>query len=78
MRTQDYVNKWLLDALKPGDEHLCGDLAVLCGCTRKQIIDAADDLADFEFHLHVADGVMGGGVFERPKKLWTLFRDHSV
>mgnify|MGYP003639677093 CR=1 FL=1 len=75
---QEKVLDWLLLALKPGDEHNCGDLAILCGCSRKQIIDAADDLADHDFHLHVADGVMGWFAFERPKKSWTLYRDVSI
>ncbi len=77
MKDQADVLKWIMNHMDPGDEHNCGDLAILCGCTRKQIIDAADDLADLDFHLHVADG-LNGAVFERPKKAWTLFRDHSV
>ena len=72
---QEKVHEWLLKHIKPGEEQNCGTLATLCGCSRKQIIDAADDLADFDFHLHVADG-LNGAVFERPKKAWTLFRDH--
>jgi len=63
--------------MRPGEEQNCGTLSALCGCTRAQIIDAADDLCDHDFHLHVADG-LNGQAFERPKKAWTLFRDHDA
>ena len=68
----------ILERVKPGMEVNCGELAKELGVSRSKIFDMADgDLQDEGFHLHVADGC-GGGVFERPKKLWTLYRDDET
>lgn len=68
----------VLERVEPGMEVNCGELAKEIGCTRKQIFDLAEgDLGDEGFHLHVGD-MCGGGVFERPKKLWTLYRDDET
>lgn len=65
----------VLEAVKPGMEVNCGELAKQIGCTRNEIFEMAEgDLSDEGFNLHVADG-LNGAVFERPKKLWTLHRE---
>jgi len=73
---QERVNELVLARVQHLEEVNCGELAKELGCKRKQIFDAADDLVDFGFHLHVAD--RAGGVYERPKKSWTLFRGEEA
>lgn len=76
MKRWEKTRAAILELMQPGDELTCTELAERLGVSRKYIINMSDDLCDEGFHLHIADGC-GGGVFERPKKNWSLFRDYD-
>lgn len=58
--------------LRLGEERLVSEIAKELEVPRYMIEDIPD-VRD-GYYLHVADGI-GGGIYERPKKDWTLFRD---